>query len=255
MCGRYAATLPPEMMVELFKLLNEIDYPPRYNIKPTEPIIAIWQQMGRRTAQLVRWGLIPAWVKDPREWPLIINARSDGLLEKPSFKTAMRNSRCIIPADGYYEWMKGPDGKRQPYFITSVGNEPMAFAGLYAQWMGPNGEETDSAAIVTVPPNLEISGVYDRMPAILHGDAIDMWLDTANVSDRDAAALAVSPPPETMKYWPVGKAVGQKDAEGPDLIRPLKAEAAEVQPGEGVDDEAAKPKRKKAAGGGQLDLF
>src|SRR5690606_24974510 len=113
MCGRYAATLPPEMMVELFKLLNRIDYPPRYNIAPTQPIPVIWEQEARRTVQLVRWGFVPGWVKDPREFPLLINARAEGLIEKPSFRDAIKRSRCVIPASGYYEWMKGPDGRKR----------------------------------------------------------------------------------------------------------------------------------------------
>ena len=114
MCGRYAATLPPEMMVELFKLLNRIDYPPRYNIAPTQPIAVIWEQEARRTVQLVRWGFVPGWVKDPREFPLLINARAEGLIEKPSFRDAIKRSRCVIPASGYFEWMKGEDGKKRP---------------------------------------------------------------------------------------------------------------------------------------------
>ena len=137
MCGRYAATLPPEMMVELFRLLNKIDFPPRYNITPTQPIAAIWQQEGQRTVQLVRWGLIPGWVKDPRTFPLVFNARSEGMIEKPAFRDAIKHKRCVIPANGYFEWMKDENGKRRPYYITLANGEPMAFAGLYSNWMGP----------------------------------------------------------------------------------------------------------------------
>jgi putative SOS response-associated peptidase YedK len=249
MCGRYASTLPPEMMTELFHLLNQIDYPPRYNISPTEPIPVIWEQMGRRTIQLVRWGFIPNWVKDPREFTLLINARAETMREKPSFRDATRNGRCIVPATGYYEWMKGPDGSRRPYYITTQDDSPMAFAGLYSQWAGPNGEEMDTACIVTVEPNLEISSIYDRMPAILTTPRqIDDWLNTAAIEPRDAAQLTMLPP-GALKYHPVGKAIGRADSEGPDLIRPLSPEelAAEPEP---------KPKRKKAASGGeQFNLF
>ncbi len=249
MCGRYAFLLPPEAMVALFKVLNEIDYPPRYNITPTQPIIAIVERQGRRTAELFRWGFVPGWVKDPREFSLLINARAESMAEKPSFRDAVRNSRCIVPASGYYEWMKGADGVRRPYYITSSETETMAFAGLYSTWAGPNGEEVDTVCIVTVDPNLEISGVYDRMPAILRGEAaIDAWLNTREVDTREAIGLAVSPPPGTMKYHPVGKAVGRADADGPELIVPLTPEQ--------VAAEAESPRpRKKAAGGNQLDLF
>lgn len=251
MCGRYAATLPPEMMVELFKLLNRIDYPPRYNIAPTQPIPVIWEQEARRTIQLVRWGFVPGWVKDPREFPMIINARAESLEEKPSFRDAIKRTRCVVPASGYYEWMKGPDGKKQPYYITLEDDEVMAFAGLYSTWSGPQGEEVDTAAIVTVEPNLEISSIYDRMPAILRSEqAIDDWLNTRDVTARDAMKLASPPPPGAMKYHPVGKAIGSALSEGPELIRPLSAE-------EMATEAAEKPvRRKKVAGNaGQGELF
>lgn len=248
MCGRYAATLPPEMMAELFHVLNSIDFPPRYNITPTQPIVAIWEQAGRRTIQLVRWGFVPGWVKDPREFSLLINARAETMAEKPSFKNAVRNSRCIVPASGYYEWMKGPDGKRQPYYITMQDDSPMVFAGLYSQWSGPDGEEVDTACIVTVEPNLEISSVYDRMPAILTGEAIDLWLNTRDVDTKAATQLALPLPEGSLKYHPVGKAIGSAKAEGPELIRPISPEEAAVQP--------EKPKKRASgSGGGQMDLF
>ncbi|RYE10590.1 MAG: SOS response-associated peptidase [Hyphomicrobiales bacterium] len=246
MCGRYAFLLPPEAMTALFNLLNRAeDYPPRYNITPTQPIIAISEREGRRTADLFRWGFVPGWVKDPKEFPLLINARAESMLDKPSFRDAVRNSRCVIPASGYYEWMKGADGARRPYYITSTETETMAFAGLYATWAGPNGEEIDTICIVTVDPNLEISGVYDRMPAILRGqDAIDAWLNTRDVEGRYAAELAVSAPQGTMQYHAVGKAIGKATSEGPELIEPAPAEEAGPE----------KPRRKKADSG-QLDLF
>lgn len=244
MCGRYAATLPPEMMAELFKLLNQIDYPPRYNIAPTQPVVAIWEQQGKRTAQLVRWGLVPGWVKDPRDFPLLINARAETMAEKPAFRDSVRNQRCIIPADGYYEWMKGPDGRRQPYYITMVDGSPMAFAGLYTTWSGPEGEEVDTAAIVTVDASAEVSPVYDRMPAILHGDAVDAWLNTRDVDVREAVQLALPLPEGSIRYHPVSKAVGSSRAEGPELIEPIDPGLAEVA-----------PRPRAAVAGSQLDLF
>ena len=249
MCGRYAFLLPPEAMAALFKVLNEVDYPPRYNITPTQPIIVVLERQGKRTAELFRWGFVPGWVKDPREFSLLINARAESMTEKPSFRDAVRNSRCIIPATGYYEWMTGADGVRRPYYIESNETGTMAFAGLYSTWAGPNGEEVDTVCIVTVDPNLEISGVYDRMPAILRGqDAIDAWLNTRDVDVREAVGLAVSPPAGTMKYHPVSKAVGRADAEGPELILPLTPEQA-------AEEAASSRPKKKAAGGGQMDLF
>jgi putative SOS response-associated peptidase YedK len=246
MCGRYAYLLPPEAMQELFKLLDDVaGYPPRYNIAPTQPITVIAEREGRRTAELFRWGFVPGWVKDPKEWPLLINARAESMAEKPAFRDAVRNCRCIVPATGYYEWMKGPAGERRPYYITSGETGTMALAGLYSTWAGPNGEEVDTVCIVTVPPNPEISAVYDRMPAILRGDAIDAWLNTRDVDVAEALSLAAPAPAGTMRLHPVGKAIGNATADGPDLIMPFEGEW-----------EPAKPK-KRAAGGSsaQLDLF
>jgi putative SOS response-associated peptidase YedK len=249
MCGRYAFLLPPEAMAALFKVLNQVDYPPRYNITPTQPITVILERQGRRTAELFRWGFVPHWVKDPREFSLLINARAESMAERPSFRDAVRNSRCIVPATGYYEWMTGADGVRRPYYIESTETETMAFAGLYSTWSGPNGEEVDTVCIVTVDPNLEISGVYDRMPAILRGqEAIDAWLNTREVETREAITLAVSPPAGTMKYHAVSKAVGNANSEGPELILPLTPEQAAAEAA------SSRPK-KKASGGGQMDLF
>jgi putative SOS response-associated peptidase YedK len=252
MCGRYAASLPPEMLVELFRLLSSVDMPARFNIKPTEPILAIRHSLtaGGRVAQLYRWGLLPAWVKDAREFPLLINARAESLLDKPAFRDSLRFRRCVVPADGYYEWMSGPDGKKHPYFITLNHNEPMVFAGLYATWNGPDGSAVDSAAIVTVTPNLEISGIHDRMPAILRGESVDKWLDTDGVAPEEAALLAQTPAPGALKFHIVSKEVGRVEAEGPHLIRPLTAEQAAAEAGSG------RPGRKQAvAGARQLDLF
>jgi putative SOS response-associated peptidase YedK len=253
MCGRYAATLPPEMMVELFNLLRSVDMPPRYNIKPTDPIVAIRnsRSQGGRVAEMFRWGLIPGWVKDLKGFPVLINARADSMLEKPAFRTAMKYSRCVIPADGYFEWMVGPDGVKHPYFITLNANEPMVFAGLYSIWRAPDGESVPSATIVTVEPNLDISGLHDRMPAILTGEAIDRWLNTAEVSPEEAARLAAAPPLGVMRYHVVSKEVGKVESEGDHLIRPLTPEEAAAEGGSG----RPAAKKKAAAGGGQLDLF
>ena len=251
MCGRYASTLPPEMMVELYKLLNSIELVPRYNIAPTQPIAAIWEAHGRREAHFARWGLVPGWVKDPREFPLLVNARMETMAEKPAFRDALKHGRCIIPASGYYEWHTNPDKTKQPYYITMEDDSPMLFAGLYSQWAGPNGEEMDTACIVTVEPSLEISSIYDRMPAILTTPAaVDEWLNTAAVEPRDAVQLTMPLPEGALKFHPVGKAIGRADAEGADLIRPL-------TPDEIAAAAAPKPRKKKAAGGGgeQFDLF
>lgn len=243
MCGRYAATLPPEQMVELFKLLNSIEMVPRYNIAPTQPVAAIWEESGRREAHFARWGLVPRWVKDPREFPLLVNARVETMAEKPAFRDALKHGRCIIPASGYYEWHTNPDKSKQPYYITHEDGRPMALAALYATWVGPEGEEIDSVATITVPTNPQLSEIHHRMPAILEGDAIDQWLDVRGVPAGAAHQLALPLDDGMLKFHPVSTRVSSARDDDPGLIEP----ATVIKP---------EPVRlKKAAGGGQLDLF
>lgn len=246
MCGRYAVTLPKEAMRDLFRTLNMVDYPARYNIKPTEPILTIRERHGRRSMQFARWGLVPSWVKDPREFALLINARSEGMIDKPAYRDAMKWHRCIVPASGYYEWMKDGKGNSQPFYVAMADGTPMAFAGLYATWSGPNGEEIDSAAIVTTPAGADTIHIHDRAPAVLRGDQIEAWLDTAHVTAEIAAELCVPLEGGAVTYHPVDKLVGRTDSDGPTLIAPIDL-ATQPAP-------APKPK-KRAAGGGQLDLF
>ena len=245
MCGRYASTLPPEMMEELFKLLNQIEMVPRYNIAPTQPIAAVWEQHGRREAHFARWGLVPGWVKDPREFPLLINARVETMAEKPAFRDALKHGRCIIPASGYYEWHTNPDKSKQPYYITLSDDRPMALAGLYASWMGPNGEEIDSVATITVPANRQLGEIHDRMPAILDEAAIDDWLNVLDVRAAEARQLALPLPDGTLKFHPVSTRVNSARDDDPGLIEPVTVMTPEL------------PVRKKrvAGGGAQMDLF
>lgn len=240
MCGRYASTLPPEMMAELFKLMNRIDYPPRYNVAPTQPIVAIWEQQGLRTAQLARWGLVPHWVKDLREFPLLVNARSESMAEKPAFRDALRNQRCIVPVSGYYEWHTGSDKKKQPYYITHEDGRPMALAGLYSTWSGPDGEEVDTAALITVGASADLAHIHHRMPAILPMERVDDWLNTRDVDRNQAMQLVLPLPPGGLRARPVSTRVNSARDDDPGLIAEVTLEPAPLP---------------KAAAGGQLDLF
>ncbi|ODT79624.1 MAG: hypothetical protein ABS76_18760 [Pelagibacterium sp. SCN 64-44] len=218
MCGRFAATTPREELARLYSLLDSVITVPRYNIAPTQPVAAIWQQHGRREARFARWGLVPGWVKDPRDFPLIINARVETMAEKPAFRDALKHGRCIIPANGYYEWHTNADKSKQPYYITMNDDRPMALAGFVASWMGPNGEEIDSVATITVPANDQLSAVHDRMPAILEGEAIEAWLDVANVRAREAAQLALPLENGALKFHPVSRRVNSARDDDPGLI-------------------------------------
>ena len=159
MCGRYVIISTPEAIRALFGYGEQPNFPPRYNVAPTQPIPIVRLVDGKRSFALMRWGLLPSWVKDPKTFPLLINARGESVLEKPAFRNAMRRRRCLIPTDGFYEWQAGKaGGPKRPYFVRAKRDAdgrapPLAFAGLYETWTGPNGEELDTAAIVTTAAN------------------------------------------------------------------------------------------------------
>ncbi len=218
---------------------------PRYNIAPTQPVVAVWEESGYRDARLARWGLVPRWVKDPRDFPLIINARAETMAQKPAFRDALKHQRCVLPASGYYEWQTDAAGRKRPHYVTFRDGRPMVMAGFYATWVGPEGEEIDTVAVVTVPANGDLTHVHDRMPALLEGDAVDKWLDVRNVRAEEAAP-AIRPAAEgTMSAHPVSTRVNSARNDGPDLIDPVTEQAPEL----------ATPRKVKAKKPGQLDLF
>ncbi len=250
MCGRYAITTVPEAMRALFRYLNNPDFPPRYNVAPTQPVPIIRMFEGQREFALVRWGLIPAWVKDPRAFSLLINARGESAAEKPAFRNAMKRRRCLFPADGFYEWKQEAGGKR-PYFVRLKSGQPMAFAGLWEAWMGPNGEEMETAAIVTTRASPAIAHIHDRMPVIVPSEAFDFWLDP-NV-DVEMASTVIAPTPDAqLEFFPVSAAVNRTANDSPALLEPLReGEVDQVAPKPGKT--AKKEKDKKDAG--QASLF
>ena len=247
MCGRYAVTTAPEAMRALFRYLERPDFPPRHNVAPTQPVAIVRMAEGRREFALVRWGLVPAWVKDPRGFSLLINARGESVLDKPAFRNAMRRRRCLFPADGFYEWKR--DGNRkQPWFVRLKSGQPMAFAGLWETWSGPNGEELETAAIVTTTASRSIAHIHDRMPVIVAPAAFDFWLDP-NVDARTAAAVIAPAPDAALEAYEVSSAVNRTANDSPDLLEPLR------EP-ETVQAAAAAPKRKKEKkDDGQASLF
>ncbi|MGZ9073863.1 MAG: SOS response-associated peptidase, partial [Rhodoplanes sp.] len=152
MCGRYAITSSPEAMRALFRYREEARFPPRYNIAPTQPVAVVRRINGEPSFALMRWGLIPSWVKDLHVFSLLVNARGESVNDKPAFRSAMKRRRCLVPADGFYDW-KDEGGRRRPYYVRRKGGGPLAFAGLWDAWTGPNGEEMDTVCIVTTRAN------------------------------------------------------------------------------------------------------
>lgn len=218
MCGRLVHTLPDEAMANLFKGINSIYQPPRYNIAPTQPLVVVRNQGAKTMAQLMRWGLVPEWVKDPNDFPLIINARAETLAEKASFRDSLKHRRCIIPASGYYEWHRPSNGPKQPYYFQNADKSPMCLAGLYTNWHGPNGEEIDTVAVITTPANAHVSNVHHRMPALLRGEAIDDWLATSSVLGRHAEKLLRSSGESDVIFHPVSMQVNNARIDEPTLL-------------------------------------
>jgi putative SOS response-associated peptidase YedK len=175
MCGRFVITSPPEALRQLFGYLELPNFPPRFNVAPTQPIPVVTSDNGRHF-RLMRWGLWPAWVKDPRKFTLLINARAESVKEKPAFKNAIRRRRCLIPADGYYEWQSF-EGGRRPYFIHRRDGRPIGFAGVAETWVGPNGEEVDTVAIVTAPASADLAVLHHRVPVTIDPRDFEFWLD------------------------------------------------------------------------------
>jgi putative SOS response-associated peptidase YedK len=222
MCGRYAITTPPKAMRQLFGYREEPDFPPRYNVAPGQPIPVVRLAEGERSFMLARWGLIPSWVKDPRGFSLLINARAETVCEKPAFRNAIRRRRCLIPADGFYEW-KREGAAKWPFHIRRRDRAPLAFAGLWETWTGPNGEEMDTAAIVTVPAGRLLAPIHDRRPAILAPEQFAAWLDCARVDAEAALALVVDAPPDAedaLEAYEVSPAVNRAAYDAPDIQTP-----------------------------------
>lgn len=248
MCGRYTLISAPEAIRALFRYAEQPNFPPRYNIAPTQPIAVVRLAEGRREFALLRWGLLPPWVKDPRAFSVLFNARGESALDKPAFRAAMRYRRCLIPFDGFYEWrQKG--ARKQPYYIRARDGGPMAFAGLWESWMGPNGEEMETAAIVTTTANLQLAPLHDRMPVILPLEAFDLWLDCKNVDAETAAALIAPAREGLLEIYPVSEAVNRAANDTAALIEPVAAttEAEVVAP--------AKRARKTKKDAAQSSLF
>lgn len=221
MCARYVITSPADAIRALFGYGEQPDFPRRYNVAPTQPIPVVRLVGGKRSFALMRWGLVPAWVKDPRRFSLLINARGEAVLDKPSFRNALRRRRCLVPADGFYEWSGGTP--RRPYFVRAKSGGPIAFAGLWETWTGPNGEEVDGVALVTTRANRLLGPIHDRMPVIVPPAAFDLWLDCANVEAATAAALIAPAPEALLECHEVSRAVNRVENDSAALIAPAPA--------------------------------
>jgi len=229
MCGRYSLTTAPEAMRALFGFENLPNLPPRYNIAPTQQVAVVRNGEGStRELVMMRWGLIPHWARDASMAAKMINARAETLTEKPSFRDAVKTRRCLVPADGFYEW-RMEDGHKQPFRIGMKGGAPFAFAGLWERWTATGagldeGDEVETVTIVTTLANEKLRPIHARMPVILPPEAFDSWLDPAN--DPAAARALLKPyPAEPMAFYRVSQAVNNVRNHDPGCTAPLNSAA------------------------------
>jgi putative SOS response-associated peptidase YedK len=219
MCGRFALTLPNDAMARLFQatLANDLPPLPSFNICPTQAIHVVTAGEAGRRLTAMRWGFVPQWYKSPTDGPLLINARAETLAEKPAFRAAARARRCLIPADGFYEWTKGADDARLPWYIRRRDRETMVMAGVWQDW-GPDEARITTCAIVTTAANSDIAALHDRMPLILDPADWPLWLGEAG---HGAAALMRPAPEATLEAWRVDRAVNSNRAQGEALRAPI----------------------------------
>lgn len=229
MCGRYTITIDADQAREDLGLAQmPADFQPRYNVAPTQPVVVV-ANTGERKAEWMNWGLIPFWAKDPSIGSRMINARAETIQEKPAFKNAFTKRRCLILADGFYEWKKGagPGGRSQPYYFRLADGKPFAFAGLWEFWRGPEGAQSQgkeadgirSCTIITTEANELVKPIHDRMPVILSGD--DLWAWLGEEPQDELLSLLRPFSPDQMVCHPVSMMVNKPDIDVPDLIQPV----------------------------------
>lgn len=221
MCGRFAITLPNDAMAQLFQAqpANDLPVVPNFNVCPTNSVHVVTSSDGTRRLQGMRWGFLPHWYKKPNEGPLLINARSETIAEKPAFRAAARERRCLVVATGFYEWTKTAEGARLPWYIERSEGAPIAFAAVWQSW-GKDEARMPTCAIVTTPANAHMAQIHHRMPLILEQDAWALWLGEAG---KGAARLMAPGAEEILRYHRVDPAVNSNRASGPELIEPLPA--------------------------------
>ena len=221
MCSRYSLTSPPEAVRAYFGYSDTPNFPARYNIAPTQTIAVVaLDREGVRRFRLMRWGLLPPFVKDPKRFPTLINARSEEVLEKPSFSHAMRFRRCLVPAEGFYEWT-GPKGKRRPFLLRPRGTQLIAFAGIYERWRDEKGGEIDTVAILTCPANGTIGPLHDRMPVVLPLEHFAAWLNVKGTPADTAARLLQPAPDELLEAIEMHPKINDSKRDEPGIQEPL----------------------------------
>ena len=206
------------MLAELFELVEMPEITPRYNIAPTQPVVAVHASEGAgRNCEMMHWGLIPSWADDPAIGTRMINARAETVATKPSFRSAFRQRRCLVVADGFYEWQK-LERRKQPHYIRLRDGKPFAFAGLWERWNKGEGGPLDTCTIITTSPNELIENLHDRMPVILPPNHFEDWLEPEPLALSRLQDLLVPYPAEGMEAYPVSTYVNKPANDGPECV-------------------------------------
>lgn len=218
MCGRFTLTVSPDQLRAAFDLAEAppADLAPRYNIAPSQPVAVIPNEDPRRVA-LFQWGLVPVWAKDPKIGNSLINARGETVAEKPAFRAAFKRRRCLVLADGFYEWKREAGGAKTPMYIQLSDGRPFAFAGLWETWRAPEGERR-TCTIITTTPNALMAPIHDRMPVILPPAAYAAWLTPGELPAVEALALLQPYPAEALTARAVSTRVNNPRVDGPELL-------------------------------------
>ena len=219
MCGRFVFMSSGKLLAERFELEEEPDLEARYNIAPSQPVPAIRVKSSRRELSMLRWGLITFWAKDPKIGYKMINARSESVAEKPAFRSAFKQRRCLILADGFYEWDKSEKPK-QPYLFQMKDQKPFAFAGLWEHWKGDDDEIIESCTILTTDANDLVTTLHDRMPVILTPADYASWIDPDPKKPEMLRELLVPYPADKMEAYPVTTKVNKPSYDEPGCIQP-----------------------------------
>ena len=217
MCGRYTLIADIGDLAQRFEFDgNDFSYDPGYNIAPTESVLTVRNVEGREAA-FMRWGLVPFWAKDPKIGARMINARAETVAEKPAFRNALKKRRCLVLADGYYEWQKTPASKR-PFRIIMKSGEPFAMAGLWESWKDPQGNVVPSCTIITTSANDFLAPIHNRMPVILPRELEEVWLDTDNSGTPSLTSVLIHSPAEILDTYEVSPLVNNARNDGPEVI-------------------------------------
>jgi putative SOS response-associated peptidase YedK len=229
MCGRFSIGTPADVLAAVFKVASMPQFELRYNIAPSQDVPVIRADgSGTRRMEMLRWGFVPHWADDPAIGNRMINARSEGVGEKPAFRSAFKSRRCLVPADAFYEWKKLSKGK-QPYAIRMRDRRPFAMAGLWETWRSREGQPLESFTILTTEPNELVKPLHNRMPVILDPADYETWLNPEPKDLEKIKAMLHAPPAENMVAYPVSPRMNKPEHDEPDCLQPIELKPAPKQ--------------------------